>query len=55
MQPFLGGQVAMTYAKLDAQTKEDVKNEYLKSIKPFKTKRGYEIPDEFVVCSSVKV
>ncbi|MFH4965533.1 hypothetical protein V8G69_11070 [Gaetbulibacter sp. M235] len=45
----------MAYARFDAQTKEEAKNEYLESIKPFKTKSGYEIPGEFIVCSGIKV
>ena len=51
---FLGGPVAMAYARFDEDTKNDAKNEYIKSIEPFKTENGYEIPGEFVICSGVK-
>jgi len=51
---FLGGPVAMAYARFDEDTKNDAKMEYIKSIEPFKTENGYEIPGEFVICSGVK-
>lgn len=51
---FLGGPVAMAYSRFDEDTKNEVKNEYIKSIEPFKIKNGYEIPGEFAVCSGVK-
>jgi len=52
---FLGGPVAMAYNRFNDQTKQEAKDEYLNSIKPFKTKNGYEIPGEFVVCEGIKV
>ena len=51
---FIGGPVAMAYSRFDESTKEKAQMEYLKSIEPFKTENGYEIPGEFVVCSGVK-
>ncbi|WP_242082694.1 class I SAM-dependent methyltransferase [Aestuariivivens sediminis] len=51
---FMGGPVAMAYSRFDEVTKEEAQKEYLKSIKPFKTENGYEIPGEFVICSGIK-
>jgi ubiquinone/menaquinone biosynthesis C-methylase UbiE len=51
---FLGGPVALAYARFDEATKNEAKKEYIKSIAPFKTENGYEIPGEFVICSGVK-
>ena len=51
---FLGGPVAMAYSRFDDAMKIEAQKEYLESIAPFKTKNGYEIPGEFVVCSGVK-
>lgn len=48
---FLGGPVALAYARFDAETKRAVEADYLNSIAPFKTDDGYRIPGEFVVCS----
>lgn len=51
---FLGGPVAMAYARFDEDTKNEAKKEYIKSIETYKTENGYEIPGEFVICSGVK-
>ena len=51
---FLGGPVAMAYSRFDESTRNEAKMEYIKSILPFKTENGYEIPGEFVICSGVK-
>ena len=51
---FLGGPVAMAYARFDEGTRNEAKMEYINSIEPFKTENGYEIPGEFVICSGVK-
>lgn len=51
---FLGGPVAMAYARFDEDTRNEAKTEYIKSIKHFKTENGYEIPGEFVICSGIK-
>ena len=52
---FLGGPVAMAYSRFNESTRNEVKIEYIKSIEPFKTENGYEIPGEFVICSGVKI
>jgi len=46
---FLGGPVALAYAKFNPVMKEEVKAEYIHSIEPFRTAVGYAIPGEFVV------
>lgn len=51
---FLGGPVAMAYSRFKESTKNEAKIEYIKSIEPFKTKNGYEIPGEFVICTGEK-
>jgi hypothetical protein len=51
---FLGGPVAMAYSRFDENTRNEAKIEYIKSIEPFKTNNGYEIPGEFVICTGVK-
>ena len=54
MAAFDGGAVALAYQKFDEQTKEDVHNEYLASIEPFKKNGIYQIPGEFVVVKGMK-
>lgn len=51
---FLGGPVAMAYSRFDEKTKAEAQKEYIKSIAPYKTKNGYEISAEFVICSGTK-
>lgn len=51
---FLGGPVAMAYSRFDEQTKNEAKEEYIKSIEPYWKGNGYEIPGEFVVCMGSK-
>ena len=51
---FLGGPAAMAYSRFDEIMRNEAKEEYLESIESFKTKNGYEIPGEFVVCTGVK-
>lgn len=51
---FLGGPVAMAYARFDEPTRLEAKSEYIASIEPFKTKNGYQIPGEFVICTGSK-
>jgi ubiquinone/menaquinone biosynthesis C-methylase UbiE len=48
---FAGGPVALAYDRFDAPTRESAHVEYLASIKPYRTDKGYRIPGEFVVCS----
>jgi len=50
---FLGGPVALAYARFDADTRRQVADEYLTSIEPFRTDAGgYRVPGEFVVASA---
>ncbi|OUR90814.1 dimethylmenaquinone methyltransferase [Flavobacteriales bacterium 34_180_T64] len=51
---FIGGPVAMAYSRFDSKTKHEARLAYLESIKAYKTKVGYEIPGEFIVCSGTK-
>lgn len=51
---FLGGPVAMAYSRFDEISKNEARAEYIKSIEPFKTKNGYEIPGEFVIGTAIK-
>lgn len=54
MAAFDGGAVALAYQKFDEQTKEDVHNEYLASIEPYRKNESYQIPGEFVVVKGMK-
>lgn len=51
---FLGGPVAMAYSRFDEETKTEARAEYIESIQKYKTKKGYEIPGEFVICRGEK-
>lgn len=55
MAAFDGGAVALAYQKFDDQTKEEIHQEYLDSIAPFRNGEGYEIPGEFVIAKAVKL
>ncbi|MCI4646401.1 MAG: class I SAM-dependent methyltransferase [Hyphomonadaceae bacterium] len=46
---FLGGPVALAYNRFDAAEKAAARKDYLDSIAPFFTQKGYRIPGEFVV------
>ena len=46
---FAGGPVALAYSRFDERTRAEAHAEYLASIAPFRTTRGYAIPGEFVV------
>jgi len=48
---FAGGPVALAYGRFDAPTRKTAHAEYLASIAPYRTRDGYRIPGEFVVCS----
>lgn len=50
---FLGGPVAMPYARLGDHDKAEVENEYLESLADHRTTDGYRVPGEFVVASGV--
>ena len=51
---FIGGPVAMAYARFDEQSKIEARAEYTQFIQTFKTENGYEIPGEFVIGSAIK-
>ncbi|MEO9968018.1 MAG: class I SAM-dependent methyltransferase [Reichenbachiella sp.] len=51
---FLGGPVAMAYARFDAEAKAEAEQDYMASIAEYKTSGGYEIPGEFVIATGVK-
>jgi SAM-dependent methyltransferase len=51
---FVGGPVALAYDRFSAQVRSEVRAEYLASIGPFKSERGYKIPGEFVIASGRK-
>jgi len=46
---FAGGPVAMAYSRFDAPTRDQVHQEYLDSIAPFREDEGYRVPGQFVV------
>ena len=48
---FLGGPVALAYARFDEETKRAAEADYLNSISPYKINGQYRIPGEFVICS----
>jgi len=49
-----GGPVALPYSRFDARVRAEVDAEYLRSIAPFRSGEGYEIPGEFVVVRGVR-
>ena len=51
---FEGGPVALAYFKFEEWVKEEVKKEYLHSIKVFQEGEGYLVPGEFVIASGYK-
>jgi len=48
---FVGGPVAMAYARFDDATRETAHNEYLRSIEAHRDGDGYNVPGEFVIVS----
>lgn len=48
---FVGGPVAMAYARFDEATRTSAHAAYLESIAPFADGPGYRVPGEFVVAS----
>jgi ubiquinone/menaquinone biosynthesis C-methylase UbiE len=48
---FIGGPVALAYSRFDDGTRQAVHNEYLKSIEPWRSGAGYQVPGEFVIVS----
>jgi SAM-dependent methyltransferase len=51
---FVGGPVAMAYARFDEQTRAEAHADYLATIEPFRHGRGYAMPGEFVVVRGVR-
>jgi len=51
---FIGGPVALAYARFDEPTRAEAQAEYLASIEPYREGKGYAIPGEFVVVRGVK-
>lgn len=51
---FLGGPVALAYARFDAATRAVVREEYRRSIEGFRNGNGYAVPGEFVIGYGVK-
>ena len=49
---FVGGPVALAYARFDDDTRAAAHREYLASISAFADGTGYRVPGEFVVCSA---
>jgi ubiquinone/menaquinone biosynthesis C-methylase UbiE len=51
---FLGGPVALAYARFDADTRAAVRAEYLRSVERYRLGESYAIPGEFVIGGGVK-
>jgi ubiquinone/menaquinone biosynthesis C-methylase UbiE len=51
---FIGGPVALAYDRFTPQVRDEVRSEYLASIRAFQSGRGYNIPGEFVIASGRK-
>jgi ubiquinone/menaquinone biosynthesis C-methylase UbiE len=51
---FLGGPVALAYARFNDRVKAEAKAEYIESIERYRTRSGYAIPGEFVVATGFK-
>lgn len=51
---FLGGPVALAYARFDAATRAAVREEYRRSIEGFRNGSGYAVPGEFIIGYGVK-
>ncbi|WP_412068795.1 class I SAM-dependent methyltransferase [Rubrivirga sp. IMCC43871] len=51
---FLGGPVAMAYARFDEPTRAEAHEEYLASIAEYRDGDGYAIPGEFVVARGIR-
>jgi ubiquinone/menaquinone biosynthesis C-methylase UbiE len=48
---FIGGPVALAYSRFDDKTRQAVHTEYLRSIEPWRSGAGYQVPGEFVIVS----
>ena len=51
---FEGGPVALAYFKFSENVKREVCEEYLSSIKKYKTEKGYCVPGEFIIGLGIK-
>ena len=51
---FIGGPVALAYARFDEPTRDAAHAEYLASIERYRDGEGYLLPGEFVVASGVR-
>ena len=51
---FLGGPVALAYAKFGEETRAGAHEEYLESVDAFRNGEGYAIPGEFVVARGTR-
>jgi ubiquinone/menaquinone biosynthesis C-methylase UbiE len=49
---FVGGPVALAWARFDAAARKRVRAAYLRSVAPWRTPTGYAIPAEFVVVAA---
>jgi ubiquinone/menaquinone biosynthesis C-methylase UbiE len=49
---FVGGPVALAWARFDAATRERARQRYLESIAEWRVARGYRVPGEFVVIAA---
>ena len=51
---FEGGPVALAYFKFPENVQKEVCEEYLDSIKKYKTEKGYAVPGEFIIGLGIK-
>ena len=50
---FVGGPVALAWARFDAEVRTRLRVRYLEEIEPWRHGRGYRIPGEFVIVAAV--
>ena len=51
---FAGGPVALAYHKFSEDVKKEVHADYLSSLEPYRSEKGYTVPGEFVVATGFK-
>lgn len=51
---FYGGPVALAYNKFDEQIREEVHQEFLDTVAPYRNGTGYDIPGEFLIARGYK-
>jgi hypothetical protein len=49
---FLGGPVALAYARFDDDIRYAARREYLDSLRPYRDGPGYRVPGQFVIASA---